>query len=442
MHRHRRRGDGVLHGPHGAQRVHRRQLQLIGRRFQHPLDHLLLPVFQGGIPAVAAAHRPQPVSHRHGVMSAHRCAPAGACDLHAVAVILQHSVRAAPAQQPGRQRGIGIRQHLHGLPCRRGPPSPGVRHPDLRRESPRLPDDPRLAGQGLHGLPGKLHPAGPDAAAPDACRRHLKPQAAVSPDAHAPSGQYGVVVDHPDCHAGRGLHILRHIQPHGAAAAPHHRIAGIGSSRQHAVPGHGVGHLLRQGQRRRPRNSGLPGLFAHRTPGIAYLIADPVGILRIVPLHQDAARLAQGHGPGLQHRRPGDHRQRHGLGHGQTPRSPLGGEPAVPRGGQGRAAAAVRPVIHRHRPGPQLIPALLLVPVRVIHGFPLQNIPAAVGRLVVRLPGPIVDVQRQGQGRPVFRRILAYGIVQPQPPPGGGHRPVNTRHFTLRSTGRPAPKPW
>ena len=176
--------------------------------------------------------------------------------------------------------------------------------------------------------------------------------------------------------------------------------------------------------------------------GTAYLVVDLVGKARIRPLHGNGSALPQGHVPGLESGGPWDHRQRHGLGYRQRRRRPLGGKAAVPRCGQGRAAAAVRPVIHRHRPAPQLVPALLLVPVRVIHGFPLQNIPAAVGRLVVRLPRPVVDIQRQGQGRPVFRRVLAYGIIQPQPPPGGGHRPVNTRHLTLRSTGRPAPKPW
>ena len=72
MYRHRRRGDGVFHRPHGPQRIHRRQLQLIGCGFQHPLNDLLLPVFQSGIAAVAAAYRPQPVSHRHGVVPAYR----------------------------------------------------------------------------------------------------------------------------------------------------------------------------------------------------------------------------------------------------------------------------------------------------------------------------------------------------------------------------------
>ena len=72
MYRHRRRGDGVFHRPHGPQRIHRRQLQLIGCGFQYTFNDLLLPVFQSGIAAVAAAYRPQPVSHRHGVVPAYR----------------------------------------------------------------------------------------------------------------------------------------------------------------------------------------------------------------------------------------------------------------------------------------------------------------------------------------------------------------------------------
>ena len=286
------------------------------------------------------------------------------------------------------------------------------------------------------------YPAGTDAAAPGSRRRHLIGQAAVSPDAHTPPGNDGVVIHHLGRQTGGGLHLFRHIQLYRVGAGPHHAAAGIGGGRQHTVPGHRIGDFLRQGQGRHPCHPCLPGFPAHRAMGTAYLVVDLVGKARIRPLHGNGSALPQGHVPGLESGGPWDHRQRHGLGYRQRRRRPLGGKAAVPRCGQGRAAAAVRPVIHRHRPAPQLVPALLLVPVRVIHGFPLQNIPAAVGRLVVRLPRPVVDIQRQGQGRPVFRRVLAYGIIQPQPPPGGGHRPVNTRHLTLRSTGRPAPKPW
>ena len=325
---------------------------------------------------------------------------------------------------------------------RRHPPSPGVGHPCLRDQRPRLLDHAGLAGKALCCLPGKLHPAGTDAAAPGSRRRHLIGQAAVSPDAHTPPGNDGVVIHHLGRQTGGGLHLFRHIQLYWAGAGPHHAAAGIGGGRQHTVPGYRIGDFLRQGQGRRPCHPCLPGFPAHRAMGAAYLIVDLVSKARIRPLHGNASRLPQGHGPGLEAGCPRDHRQCHGLGYRQRRRRPLGGKAAVPRCGQGRAAAAIGAVIHCHRAAAQLIPSLALIPIRLIHGFPLQNVPAAVGRLVVRLPGSIVDVQRQRQCRPVIGRILADGIVQPQLPPGGRYRPVNTRHLTLRSTGRPVPRRW